>query len=128
LRGDELSAGEFIKNFEKEIQSVPAGIHTFIISSEHFHPRIRSEAELDNVYKVLSAYFDEIKIVCYFREQVDTCISYYSTHMKSGGTDPFLAFLDRCKPSNYYFNYYEVLANWERRFGLDALESPIGDQ
>ena len=119
---EHLFKQEFIKNFEREIQSVPIGIHTFIISSEHLHSRIRSEAELDNVYNVLSAYFDEIKIVCYIREQVDTCISYYSTHMKSGGTNSFSAFLQRCKPSNYYFNYYEVLANWERCFGLEALD------
>ena len=77
---------------------------------------------MDNVYNVLSTYFDEIKIVCYLREQVDMCTSYYSTHMKSGGTNSFSTFLQRCKPSNYYFNYYEVLANWERCFGLEALD------
>jgi hypothetical protein len=113
---------KFIKKFEQEIQSLPADIHTCIISSEHFHSRIRSEAEMENVYNLFSSYFDEIKIVCYLREQLDACISYYSTHMKSGGTDSFLTFLQRCKPSNYYFNYYEMLANWERCFGVDALD------
>ena len=113
---------KFIKKFEKEIQSLPAKIHTCIISSEHFHSRIRSEAEMDNVYNLLSSCFDEIKIVCYLREQIDACTSYYSTHLKSGGTDSLLAFFQRCKPSNYYFNYYEMLTNWERCFGLESLD------
>ncbi len=77
---------------------------------------------MENVYNLLSSCFDEIKIVCYLREQVDTCTSHYSTHLKSGGTDSFSAFLERCKPSNYYFNYYEMLTNWERCFGLEALD------
>lgn len=113
---------KFVKRFEEEIRSASANIHTFIISSEHLHSRTRSETEVDNVYKLLTAYFDEIKIVCYLREQVSTCASYYSTHLKGGGTDSFAQFLQRCQPGNYYFNYYEVLANWERCFGFESLD------
>ena len=119
---------EFIREFEKEIQSVPAKIHTCIISSEHFHSRIRSEAEMENVHNLLSSFFDEIQIICYLREQVDMCTSHYSTHLKSGGTGSFIAFLERCKPSNYYFNYSEMLANWETFFGLKALDISLFSQ
>jgi hypothetical protein len=113
---------KFIKKFKKEIQSLPANVHTCIISSEHFHSRIRNEQQMDNVYNFLSSYFDDIEIVCYLREQIDTCTSYYSTHLKSGGTDSLSAFFQRCKPTNYYFNYYEMLTNWERCFGLESLD------
>ncbi|MEZ5503753.1 MAG: hypothetical protein R3E50_14235 [Halioglobus sp.] len=112
----------FLQTFESEIKSASPNTHTFIMSSEHFHSRIRTPEEMDNVYRFLSTYFDEFKIICYLREQVSTCTSYYSTHLKSGGTDSFAAFLRRCKPGNYYFNYYELLANWERCFGLEALD------
>jgi hypothetical protein len=113
---------KFIQEFEKEIQSAPANTHTFIISSEHFHSRIRSEEEMDSVYTLLSSYFDDIKIVCYLREQATTCTSYYSTHLKSAGTDSLAVFFQRCQPGNYYFNYHQVLANWERCFGLKSLD------
>ena len=112
----------FIKAFDSEIRGLPQHITTVIMSSEHFHSRIRTEAELDNLSKLLTPYFDEIKIVCYLREQATTCKSYYSTHLKSGGTQSFSEFLERCRPENTYFNYYEMLANWERGFGFESLD------
>lgn len=113
---------KFIRDFENEIRSAPESIHTFVISSEHFHSRIRTNKEMDNVYNFLSAYFDEIKIVCYLREQVGTCTSYYSTHLKNNGTESLRKFLQRCNPGNYYYNYHQMLANWERCFGFEALD------
>ena|GEM_PF-566319 len=112
----------FIKAFDSEIRGLPQHITTVIMSSEHFHSRIRTEAELDNLSEVLTPYFDEIKIVCYLREQATTCQSYYSTHLKSGGTESFSEFLGRCRPENIYFNYHEMLANWERCFGFESLD------
>ena len=112
----------FIKAFDSEICGLPQHVTTVIISSEHFHSRIRTEAELDNLSKLLTPYFDEIKIVCYLREQATTCKSYYSTHLKSGGTQSFSEFLERCRPENTYFNYHAMLANWERGFGFESLD------
>lgn len=112
---------QFIKEFEKELATLPKHTQAVVISSEHFHSRIRTEEEMDNVYKLLSAYFDDIEIVCYLRDQVSTCTSYYSTALKSGNPSSFSEFIERCKPGNYYFNYLDVLANWERCFGFDAL-------
>lgn len=119
---------EFIKEFEKEIRSLPANIHTVIISSEHFHSRIRTEEEMDNVYKLLSAYFTEFKIICYLREQASTCASGYSTDMKTGGQDALETYFLRCNPKNYFYNYYQVLGNWERCFGFSALDVSLFDR
>lgn len=113
---------EFTAEFEAELASLPASVHTVLISSEHFHSRIRTEEEMDNVHAFLSRYFDDIKIVCYLREQGVTCSSYYSTSLKSGGPVSFEDFMLRCAPTNYYFNYLDMLANWERCFGFDALD------
>jgi hypothetical protein len=112
----------FIKAFDSEIRGLPQHVTTVIMSSEHFHSRIRTEAELDNLSELLTPYFDEIKIVCYLREQAATCKSYYSTSLKSGGTESFSEFLERCRPENTYFNYHEMLANWERGFGFESLD------
>ncbi len=112
----------FTAEFEAELAGLPDAVHTVLISSEHFHSRIRTEGEMDNVHAFLSRYFDDIKIVCYLREQGVTCSSYYSTSLKSGGPSSFGDFMLRCTPSNYYFNYLDMLANWERCFGFDALD------
>ena len=113
---------EFTAEFEAELNGLPASIHTVLISSEHFHSRIRTEEEMDNVHAFLSPYFDDIKIICYLREQGVTCASYYSTSLKTGQPTSFEDFMLRCEPRNYYFNYLDMLANWERCFGLDALD------
>ena len=114
---------DFLKTFDREVSRLPKNINTVIISSEHFHSRIRTAEELNNLFELLSRYFDDIKIVCYLREQATTCQSYYSTSLKNGDTLSFSDFLDqRCKPENIYFNYDDMLANWERCFGLQSLD------
>jgi len=111
-----------IEGIARELSELPAGIHTVLISSEHFHSRIRSEEELGNVRGLLSRFFDQFKIICYLREQVSTCASWYSTSLKNRGTQSLCEFMERCTPRNLYFNYHEMLAGWERSFGLEALD------
>ena len=117
----------FVQNFEAELRACDRNVHTVVISSEHFHSRLRSDEEIRNVKQVLSKHFSEIKIICYLREQGATCASWYSTSMKSGGTDSFFDFVRRCRPDNYYFNYLELLNKWESFFGFDALDVALFD-
>lgn len=112
---------KFIEEFEKELAGLPKHIKAVVISSEHFHSRIRTFEEMDNVQAFFDRYFDDVEIVCYLRDQISTCTSYYSTALKSGNPSTFSEFIERCTPKNYYFNYFDVLANWERCFGIDAL-------
>lgn len=111
-----------IEGIARELSELSAGTHTVLISSEHFHSRIRSEAERGNVHELLSRFFDEFRIICYLREQVSTCASWYSTSLKNKGTQTLREFMERCNPENLYFNYHEMLAGWERSFGLAALD------
>ncbi len=119
---------DFIKRFDHELRSLSPNIHTVIISSEHFHSRLRSEREMQNLKTLLDQYFDEFSILCYIREQADTCESWYSTSLKSGATYSFQEFIRRCKPEAYYFNYYEVLENWARFFGRKAIQAAVFDR
>lgn len=112
----------FRRDFEQEIRELPDSIHTVIISSEHLHSRIRSVEEMDKVHELLTSSFDEIRIICYLREQAATCTSFYSTYIKTGGTESLKKVLKRCKPGNPYFNYDSMLANWERCFGIGSLD------
>ncbi len=118
---------KFLAEFEKELSSLSRSVHTVVISSEHFHSRIRTEEEMDNVHRLLTSYFDEFHIICYLREQVRTCASYYSTSLKTGFDSSFNDFMQRCAPHNYYFNYSVMLDNWERCFGREALDVALFD-
>lgn len=112
----------FTARFAAELNRLPSTVHTVIISSEHFHSRIRTEQAMDNVHSFLTQYFDDIRIICYLREQAATCSSYYSTYLMAGGDESFDAFSQRCVPGNYHFNHDTLLANWTRCFGAEALD------
>ena len=116
---------DFLNRFQNEIESVPSQIHTVIISSEHFHSRINTQDEVDNVYQLLSSYFSDLKIICYLRDQVSTCMSFYSTAIKSGNRPSFGKFVLNCNAKNIYYNYSEMLSNWERVFGLESLNVSV---
>jgi len=118
---------KFARDFEAEMRALDRNVHTVIISSEHFHSRLRTDDELNNVKQFLSKYFSDIRIICYLREQGATCASWYSTSMKSGGTDSFFNFVQRCKPEVYYYNYLDLLNKWESFFGIDALDVAVFD-
>lgn len=118
----------FFREFDDEIKSIPKEIDTVVISSEHFHSRTNTQDEVDNVYKLLSSYFSEIKIVCYLREQTATSISLYSTAIKSGFSTPLHLFLRSCHPGNIYYNYYDMLMHWEKAFGLESLDVALFDR
>lgn len=118
---------DYIKDFRVEIKSLPKHIHTVIISSEHLHSRTNSHEEVNTVYELLSPLFSKIKIVCYIREQLATSVSLYSTAIKSGKVTPFNKFLLNCKPDNIYYNYYEMLNNWNNIFGLESLDISLFD-
>jgi hypothetical protein len=118
---------DFIEKFEAEIRSLAANIHTVVISSEHFHSRLRTDSELNNIRQLLSRFFEDIRIICYLREQTETCASWYSTSMKSGSTYSFYEFVRRCRPESYYFNYFDMLGNWEKHFGFESMEVALFD-
>ena len=117
----------FIATFQDEIKSIPSGVHTVIISSEHLHSRTCTKEEVGNVFELLSSYFSDIKIVCYLREQSAACTSLYSTAIKGGATRSLEDMTSKCVPNNIRYNYYEMLKNWEGVFGIDSLDVALFD-
>lgn len=111
---------EFKRNFEQsfknEISAIPNNIHTVIISSEHFHSLLINQSEVDLMKNLVAKHFSDIKIVCYLREQVETCVSHYSTVIKSGLTPDFKEFISNCSSSNPYYNYLSLLDRWASIF------------
>ena len=97
----------FLNRVTDEITTAKNNHDTFIITSEHFHSRLQLIEEIQNLYVFLKSLFDEIYIICYFREQFDTAISLYSTFLKREEVrdiDSFLNYGDnKVTPENYYF-------------------------
>jgi len=115
-----------LKNdLNKEIKALPSNIHTVIISSEHLHSRLKSPSEIQNLHDLLSHHFESFEIICYLREQLDTCISFYSTALKSGNAINFENHLKNCQPNSHYYNYFTLLSLWENCFGHDAIRPSI---
>ena len=119
--GRERFKAELYSKLCRELETLPAKIHTVIISSEHFHSRVNSRSEIEKLFSILSPYFSKIFIVCYLREQSELCASLYSTAIKAGGVRSFNEFLGTCRPDRIYYNYFKFVSLWASVFGLDNL-------
>ncbi|MEL6647753.1 MAG: hypothetical protein AAFQ05_08615, partial [Pseudomonadota bacterium] len=90
MRGihDEAARQVFFRGFpeamDAEIRAkAQSGHHTFLITSEHFHSRLQGPQQVARVREILAPYFDEFRIVCYFREQSKKRTSLYSTGLRN---------------------------------------------
>jgi len=120
----------FKKNVKRdlahELDNLEENIHTVIISSEHFHSRLKTQEEVAELSELLSPYFNNIHILCYLRQQGDMCVSLYSTAIKMGYSGALLDLVEKsCKVSNPYYNYEKLLGMWEREFGLSSIDASL---
>lgn len=111
---------EFSTALADEVLSISEVADTVIISSEHFHSRLHSTKEVENLRDLLSLYFSEVSILVYLRRQDELAVSLYSTKLKTGSSpnhilDPSIS------PSNNYFNFYKLVRRWSDIFGKDNL-------
>ncbi len=90
-----------------------------VVSSEHFSSRVKDAARLKAFQQTLSSCFDEIRIVCYIRNQADLALSSYATRIIFGGRQSFDP--ARVTPDDPYFNYLTMLDFWASAFGRDAI-------
>lgn len=123
---------EYFKDFSEtlvsEIQLAADKHHTFVITSEHFHSRLRTKEEVQNLGEFLSANFSEVKIVCYFRNQFDVAVSWYSTALKNSSVENLDDFIEQASPNNYYYNYLAIADLWQEQFGFENCEYKIYDR
>ena len=120
---------KFIIEFQKEITNKLNDYDYLILSSEHFHSRLRSEEELYKLKNSLAVIDAEIKIIIYLRPQIDVAISHYSTSLKNGGTETLEEFIvTNCSLENYYYNYEEILALWAKVFGKENIIARLYDK
>lgn len=109
----------YFANFEgtlgRELENL--NVPRVVITSEHFSSRLRTTGELEKLRDFLSLWFDEIKILAWFRPQWEVATSSWSTSIKSGNTEQLDTWLSRIVETNYYFNYKRIADNWASVFG-----------
>ncbi len=118
---------EFIKALHFELNSFTSTTSTAIISSEHFHSRLRHVSEIITLKNTLSPYFNKIKICVYLRRQDQVAVGMFSTACKSG------VYLEDIFPKNitssdHYYNYENLLDKWSSVFGKESIMIRIFDQ
>lgn len=107
----------FIERLKDEILTAEKNHHAFIITSEHLHSCLRKQEEIEKLYEFIENMFDDVEVICYFRDQLDVVISLYSTALKIDSSSSVVSFVEQAKPENYYFNYLKIADNWANVFG-----------
>jgi hypothetical protein len=97
---------------------------TVIASSEHMSSRLTSMKHLERLRGALSSIFDEITILLYLRDPLETAISLWSTALKSGSK-----LTEFPRPSNHYWNnccnHKKTVEVWSETFGLNNIRPRI---
>ena len=117
----EIFFNEIKENLKKEILKKSKNSHTFILTSEHFHSRLKSPDEINELYKFLNSLFSEIKVVCYFREQSQVHLSLYSTSLRVGHNFNLANYFQSFAKNSHYYNYNVMFTKWAKVFGKNNL-------
>ena len=118
----------FLDNFAAEIESASADHDVCVISSEHFHSRLRKREDIEALQHYLQQVFESVRVVCYFREQMRMAQSFYSTALRGNCVVSREQFLDAVTPTNYYYNFKEIADNWSGVFGRGNCEFRVYDR
>lgn len=110
------------EHFHAAMTALDERIHTVVISSEHFHSRLRQPWQVKWLQDLITPWANEVRVVVYLRQQTDVLSSYYSTALKNGEVRN-LETLGRkiCHAGNHFYNYQSLLELWGKIFGKEAL-------
>ena len=118
----------FLKDLETEISNAKESHQVFVITSEHLHSRLKNKEDIKHLHSFLVSAFDEVEVVCYFREQFDIAVSLYSTGLKHKQDRDLESFIKSIGPKSYYFNYTEIADSWSDVFGRNNCNFRIYDR
>jgi hypothetical protein len=121
---DAFFAG-FEQDFAREVDAAKRNHHTMVISSEHFHSRVRDEQRMAALKRFLDLHFDRVDVVCYFREQSEMLRSLYSTAMRVSHTTSMAEF--QKETIGYYCDFHEIARRWSVAFGRERCDFRIYD-
>ncbi|NQY02324.1 MAG: hypothetical protein HRT76_03505 [Halieaceae bacterium] len=117
---------ETVDAFCQEVRAVPAGHHTVLLSSEHFHSRLVNRGEIARLASVLCSVFDDVEVRCYLRRQDEMAISLYSTALIAGHVvDSLLPQESGSFRNRNYFDFERLLQRWSSAFPTARMHPAI---
>jgi hypothetical protein len=127
--GDRRAWTKELKNgLVMEISQARKDSQVFVISSEHFHSRLTSSAEVSSFHEFLAPLFDRVTVICYLRRQDHLAMSRYSEAMRAGHVHksplPELA-KNPHKQLPPYFDFAALLDRWAGFFGEENIQPQI---
>jgi hypothetical protein len=110
----------FLNRLSSEIRVASKDHYVFVVSSEYFHSRVTSPEDISSLASFLNEQFNEINVVCYFRNQHEMAISAYSTALRVGSSLSINEYLSsKVTPDNYFYDFLQIAQNWSECFGKD---------
>lgn len=96
-----------------------------IISSEHFHSRLTNKEMIAKLRAFLEPWVKNFEIILYLRRQDRAAVSFYSTAIKSGDSNPAPFPISPQGNVPYYYNYEHIHDNWSAVFGQDNVHTRL---
>lgn len=120
---------DILQAMQTELSRLDSRSHTLLISAEHIHSRLDSDAAVARIKAVLEPWVDDFVIVVVLRPQIEMAVSLANLVIRRSGPEPRLIPLfddaggyDRVmgvRPS--YFELDEMLQRFEAVFGASAI-------
>jgi len=108
---------------QKQVAADPTAL--FILSSENLSGNLQGQAGMHILRELLTAVFDDIKVVVYLRRQDEALLSMYAEFMRKGFSGPtFDRFIERNLSDTAvvpYLDYDRLLRTWANVFGQENL-------
>lgn len=115
----------FLREFEAEMNSLPAHVRKVLIVAESLQTSLRDPQEVQALAGFLKPLFGEIRVVVYLRRQDQFSASNYSQNLRRGVLQaPDLAL----HGAPGAIDYQALLALWAGAFGKQALSPRIYDR
>lgn len=108
----------FRESLERELRVAAEKFDVFVMTSEFLHSRLRNIQNIENLKTFLFDNFEQVNVVCYFREQCSMATSLYTTDVLRECGLSLDDYLDNgVEPSEYYYDLCSVADNWSAVFG-----------
>jgi len=98
--------------------------NNLILTSEHFHSRLKNVDEITSLKELLSPYYSQFKVIVYLRRQDELALSLFNEALKSGGTadNPLHA---GHSPNSQFYDYLNLVETWASVFGKDHISARL---
>lgn len=118
----------FLERLKLEIDKQSKSHDVFIITPKNLNFCFTQSDEFKPLTDFLHGNFDDVRVVCYFRNQFDFAVSGYSEKVKHSSVFDLETYLKEATPESYHFNYLAIADNWSSAFGRDHCDFKIFDK